>query len=144
MTPGMSEVMTSGAAARSSAHCAPPLIAAERYSTAVGMTETFFADAKIGDVGIASGTEASTIGVSCDIVSSWRLVSGWGSFASSSTTSGSGSEAAICSMTASANAGTLTIESSCRSADETIITPFLSYLNLRGTAPTETESYADI
>ena len=142
----MSEVMTSGAAARMPSliarHWSPPTNAAEMYSAAEGMVKFFFALAKIGDVGMASGAEASTW-VSCDIVSSWRLVSGWGSVDSSST-SGSGSEAAMESIIASANAGTATTESSDNMADETIITPFLSYLNFLGIAPTETESYADI
>ena len=112
------------------------------YSDGVGSLISRRAAAKIGDVGMASGAEASTW-VSCDIVSSWRLVSGWGSVDSSST-SGSGSEAAMESIVASANAGTATTESSWSKADETIMTPFLSYLNFFGIAPTDTESYADI
>ena len=142
MRPSRSLVVTDGAAARrralNSAATEPPANCAAIHSPAEGILNSAFALAKIGDVGMASGAEASTW-VSCDIVSSWRLVSGWGSVDSSST-SGSGSEAAMESIIASANAGTATTESSWSKADETIMTPFLSYLNFLGTAPTLTES----
>ena len=109
------------------------------YSAGVGITKGARASAyTIGLVGMVAAASTGVASEASDTSGSpSSLISG-----SDSSGSGSAAVAATSVITAPANAGTATSDSSMRAASVTFITPSGEVVNLMGRAPTLTESYA--